>query len=74
MNDSTRMQSYVDEERDTRLRLARFKAKLYAQPQNATEDSRRRLGELQRNWEFALGRLREERTRSRDRERDASHP
>jgi hypothetical protein len=75
MNDDTRMQFYVDEERDARLRLARYKAKLYARPQYATEAGRRRLGELQRKWEFALGRLREAKARSRsDREHHVSHP
>ena len=58
MNDETRMQVYVDEERDARLRLARYKAKLYARPQYATAASQLRLAELQRRYERAAAQLR----------------
>ena len=64
MNDETRLQAYVDEERETRLRLARFKAKLYARPQDASPASQMRLSELQRQWDGALARLRAARRRN----------
>ena len=58
MDADPRLQHYVDEERDARLRLARYKAKLYAAPQNASPASTLRLAELQRRWEISLARLR----------------
>ena len=65
MNADTRLQHFVDEERDARLRLARYKAKLYAAPQNASPASSLRMAELQRRWETALARLREAKAKSR---------
>jgi hypothetical protein len=65
MDADPRLQHYVDAERDARLRLARFKAKLYAAPQNASPASSRRLGELRRRWELTMVRLHEARARAR---------
>ena len=59
MDAKDNLQHLRDEERDARLRLARYKAKLYAAPQNASPASSVRLAELQRRWEGARERLRQ---------------
>jgi hypothetical protein len=61
------LQHYVDEERDARLRLARYKAKLYASPQLASPAASLRMRELQRRWDGAVTRLREAKAREKAR-------
>jgi hypothetical protein len=58
MTTVTQFEALRDEERNARLRLQRFKAKLHAKPQLGTPASATRLNELQRRWELAAARLR----------------
>jgi hypothetical protein len=48
-----------DEERRARNRLAVFRAKLYAHPEDQTPSRRLRLEELERRWQGAAERLRQ---------------
>ena len=48
-----------DSEREARMRLATFRAKLYADPGRNTPLTQRRLAELERRWQGAAQRLRQ---------------
>jgi hypothetical protein len=48
-----------EEERRARNRLAVFRAKLYARPEDDTPSRRQRLAELERRWKSAAERLRQ---------------